>query len=100
MSSETQRLPPGQQLVARGKWPPVGERAPAVVDVVWTVTVAGCVERECRFTLGELQSLPRIEQVVDIHCVTRWTKLDVHFSGVSLATLLGRALPTTAARFV
>ncbi|HVC98749.1 MAG TPA: molybdopterin-dependent oxidoreductase [Pirellulales bacterium] len=100
MNSQTQPLPPGQQLVARGKWPQVGERAPAHVEGVWIVAVEGCVERPCRFTLDELSAFPRTEQVVDIHCVTRWTKLEVPFTGVPLATLIERAKPSPAARFV
>ncbi len=100
MNSQSQPLPPGQQMVAHGKWPPVGERAPARVEGVWTVAVEGCVERPCRFTLDELKAMPRTEHVVDIHCVTRWTKPAVPFSGVPLATLLERARPRPAARFV
>jgi len=95
-----QPVPPGQQLVARGKWPPVGERLPAHVEGVWNVAVEGCVERPCRFTLDELKAFPRTEQIVDIHCVTRWTKPAVQFAGVPLATLIERAEPGPTARFV
>ena len=31
--------------------------------------------------------LPRQSFTVDIHCVTKWTKLDTHWEGVSLDTL-------------
>ncbi len=44
--------------------------------------------------------MPQVEQTVDIHCVTRWSKLGVRFSGVPLAALLELALPDRAARFV
>jgi DMSO/TMAO reductase YedYZ molybdopterin-dependent catalytic subunit len=93
-------LPPGQQLVARGKWPPVGERMPAAANGPWTVTVTGCVERPLCLTLDELRAMPRTEQIVDIHCVTRWTKLGVPFSGVALSELLARSRPKPAARFI
>jgi DMSO/TMAO reductase YedYZ molybdopterin-dependent catalytic subunit len=100
MKADTPRLPPGQQLVARGKWPLVGERVPAPIDGAWTVVIDGCVERPCRATLDELRAMPRVEQVVDVHCVTRWTRLGVAFSGVTLAALVELVRPKPAARFV
>ena len=37
---------------------------------------------------------------LDIHCVTRWSKLAVTFRGVALQTLLTAAVPKPSARFV
>jgi hypothetical protein len=37
--------------------------------------------------------------VVDIHCVTRWSRLGVAFSGVPLAALVAQARPSPAVRF-
>lgn len=93
-------LPPGQQLAARDKWPQVGEKAPANRDDPWQVAIVGCVQSPPTFSLAELQALPRIARRIDLHCVTRWSKLDVPFVGVSLAALLDLARPTDAARFV
>jgi hypothetical protein len=50
--------------------------------------------------IEELLTLPPTQAEIDIHCVTRWSKLAVSFSGVLLAELLRRARPTRAARFV
>lgn len=94
------RLPPGQQFVAPGKWPLVGEKSPDDRDDLWTVTVAGCVEREKTWSLDELRSLPQVERLVDIHCVTRWTKLDARFRGVRLSEMLQVSCPTLDAQFV
>lgn len=44
--------------------------------------------------------MPQTRQVIDIHCVTRWSKLAVEFAGVSLQTLLVEARPTPGARYV
>lgn len=93
-------LPPGQQLVARDKWPLVGERAAASERAVWTVEVTGQVAQPRVWTLDELQRLPAVERTIDIHCVTRWSKLNVTWRGVLLASLLEHVQPVSAARFV
>ena len=93
-------LPPGQQLVAPGKWPSIGERSPRRDGAPWTVTVVGEVEEPLELSLAQLQTLPQKTIRTDIHCVTRWSKLGVEFAGVPLAMLLERARPTAQARFV
>jgi len=94
------KLPPRQQLVAQGKWPLVGERSPRVSDEPWSVSIAGEVARPLRLDLAELRALPDVERAIDLHCVTRWSKLDVYFRGVPLAELLALAQPLAKARFV
>jgi DMSO/TMAO reductase YedYZ molybdopterin-dependent catalytic subunit len=98
--SERPILPPGQQLAAPGKWPLVGERNPAESAAPWSVEIGGLVERPVRLSLEELNRLPMVEAAVDIHCVTRWSKLGVPFRGVSLQTLLDLAGSKNTARFV
>jgi DMSO/TMAO reductase YedYZ molybdopterin-dependent catalytic subunit len=94
-------LPPNQHLAAPGKWPVVGEKAPRQNDdSPWTITVSGNVEREIVWTLPEFDALPAVEQTVDIHCVTRWSRLGVRFGGVLLRTVLEMARPLPDARFV
>src|SRR5262249_38700082 len=93
-------LPPGQQLVAPGKWPFVGEREPRVDDSLWNVTVTGAVARPHSYSLDELRSLPQVERTIDIHCVTRCSKLGARFSGVSLAGVLRTADVHPAAKFI
>lgn len=93
-------LPPGQQLAAPGKWPLVGERTPAPGPVEWTISIHGCVAREQEVDLVGLRALPWIEQTIDIHCVTRWSKPAMRFGGVSLTELLRLARPTPEARYI
>jgi hypothetical protein len=93
-------LPPHQQLAASGKWPIVGERAPARRSDPWRVSVGGLVAVPHTWTLDELRALPAVERVLDIHCVTRWTKLAVPFSGVPLRLLLEVCRPLPEARFI
>ncbi|GIW95304.1 MAG: nitrate reductase [Pirellulaceae bacterium] len=94
------RLPPGQQWVAAGKWPLVGEKAPVALPDPWTVAVIGCVDQPRVWTLDELRRLPYVERTVDIHCVTRWSRPDVRFGGVLLADLVQTSRPTSQARYV
>lgn len=95
-----ERLPPGQQLVAPGKWPVIGEREPLHSPAPWTLTVAGLVSQPVEFSLSDLRSLAQTSITLDIHCVTRWSKLEVEFSGVLLEEILALAQPTDNARFV
>ena len=58
------------------------------------------MEQRCCWDLAELGELPQVEVAVDIHCVTRWSKLAVPFGGVLLKDLLSAARPLGTTRFV
>ena len=94
------QLPPGQQLVAPGKWPIVGERFPAAHDQPWTIKVCVPDQQLASWTFGQLRNMPSIESAVDIHCVTRWSKLGVRFRGITLATLLSHVNVPHDSRFI
>ncbi len=94
------KLPPGQQLAAPTKWPVVGERAPKKIDHPWTVAIIGRVAQPFTWTLDELRAMPQIEQSVDVHCVTRWSKLGMRFRGVSLIVLLEKARVAPDASYI
>jgi len=95
------RLPPGQSLTQ--KFPvlhygPVPRFNPAT----WDFRLWGEVEQERRWTWDEFQALPRRKLRMDIHCVTRWSKFDTEWEGVSLRDLVdgGRLRLKPAAQFV
>src|SRR5262245_30901256 len=94
------RLPPGQQLAARDRWPLVGEPTPPNLPEHWTVEVDGLVERPKSYTLAELRALPCRERLIDIHCVTRWSKPAVRFAGTPLVDLLSDCGVKDSATFV
>jgi len=99
--TDLKKIPPGQQVVASNKWPVIGEREPAVgTNSNWTLSLHGCVEKPVSFTLEELHALPQTSMVIDIHCVTRWSKLDVPFVGVTLKDLLSHVVLNADAKFV
>jgi DMSO/TMAO reductase YedYZ molybdopterin-dependent catalytic subunit len=64
---------------------------PRVELGAWTFEVAGLVERPFTLTYDELLALPRATVRCDIHCVTRWSRLDNVFAGVAVQRLLERA---------
>src|SRR5262249_56038514 len=53
----------------------------------WTFSIEGLVRAPVRWTWDEFLKLPKQTFVVDIHCVTKWSKLDTQWEGVSLDTL-------------
>ncbi|MDG1875665.1 MAG: molybdopterin-dependent oxidoreductase [Mariniblastus sp.] len=86
-------------MVAPGKWPIIGEREPAALDKPWNLKLLGQVKNEIELSLDQLSNFPQTSFTIDIHCVTRWSKFDVTFSGVLLRDLLETALPTEDAKF-
>ena len=81
----------------------VGERAPApgADDLArWRLELDGRVERPLALSWSDYLALPHAERVVDIHCVTGWSRLASRFRGVPLAHLLERAGVRPEARFV
>ena len=85
------RLPPGQSLTQ--KFPvlhygPVPRFDPAT----WDFRIWGEVEEELRWTWDEFLKLPRHKIKMDIHCVTRWSKFDTEWEGVSVRDLVDRGL--------
>jgi DMSO/TMAO reductase YedYZ molybdopterin-dependent catalytic subunit len=62
--------------------------------------VSGLVAHQRTWSLEELRDLSQIETRIDIHCVTRWSKLGAYFGGVLLQTLLDICQPLPQARFV
>ncbi len=93
------RLPPGQYLTE--KWPVLHAGSVPQVDLAtWTFRVFGEVEQELELTWDEFTALPRHGTTQDIHCVTRWSRFDMPFSGVHWRTLAERVRPAPAARFV
>jgi DMSO/TMAO reductase YedYZ molybdopterin-dependent catalytic subunit len=100
MTKQNEELPPKQELAIH-IWPYVGERTPKSLGEgeVWRVSVVGLVDEERTWTIDELRAMPQVEQTVDIHCVTRWSKPGAHFSGVPLSRLLEECHPRPEARF-
>jgi DMSO/TMAO reductase YedYZ molybdopterin-dependent catalytic subunit len=82
------RVPPGQYLTRDF---PVLSAGPTPHTALenWTFSIKRGAEPQKSWTWQQLQALPAEDVTVDIHCVTRWSKLDTRWRGVSLDTLLG-----------
>ena len=98
---KTGRIPPGQFLSKRFPVLHYGPIPPFDPET-WTFRVWGEVENPLTLTWQEFSQLPRTTLTLDLHCVTKWSKLDTVWEGVSLKTLreLGIVIPTADAHYV
>jgi len=81
------RLPPGQYVVDGFPVLSAGPTPRTPLDR-WDFSVVGQVDQARRWTWAEFLQLPAEEITRDIHCVTKWSKLDTTWKGVSVDTLL------------
>jgi DMSO/TMAO reductase YedYZ molybdopterin-dependent catalytic subunit len=93
------RIPPGQYYT--GKWPVLHYGSVPRTDLsTWEFRVWGEVANPFSFSWDEFKQMPRKTVHADIHCVTRWSRLDMDFEGVPIQHILERAQLTPNARFV
>lgn len=94
-----QRIPPGQART--DKWPVLhyGE-VPATDPASWDLRIFGLCAPHLRLSWEDFRALPRVAVRADMHCVTRWSRLDNLWEGASVRGLLARAQVDPAARFV
>jgi DMSO/TMAO reductase YedYZ molybdopterin-dependent catalytic subunit len=81
------RLPPGQYLVRDFPVLSAGP-TPHTPLTDWTFSITGELDQPRTWTWEEFRKLPSETITRDIHCVTKWSKLDTVWEGVSLDTLL------------
>jgi DMSO/TMAO reductase YedYZ molybdopterin-dependent catalytic subunit len=93
------RVPPGQHLTDRFPVLHYGG-VPRFDKAAWDFRIWGLVEEEKRWTFDQFRALPTKETVADIHCVTRWSKLDTRWEGVSTRELLSHVRVKPEARYV
>jgi DMSO/TMAO reductase YedYZ molybdopterin-dependent catalytic subunit len=91
------RIPPGQYVVEDFPVLSAGP-TPRTPLEQWSFSIEGEVDRPASWGWEELLAQPAETFTVDIHCVTKWSKLDTRWTGVSLDTLLEGV--GTEARFV
>jgi DMSO/TMAO reductase YedYZ molybdopterin-dependent catalytic subunit len=76
------RVPPGQFVTERFPVLHWGDTPHYATLDHWDLRVFGLVQEPQTFRWAELMALPTKTQTVDIHCVTRWSKLDTTWTGV------------------
>ncbi len=93
------RLPPGQALTQKFPVLHYGP-VPNFDPVTWSFRFFGEVEEQKSFTWQEFKDLPRYKVVMDIHCVTRWSKFDTEWEGVSVRDLVDKKILKSRVRAV
>ena len=94
-----ERIPPRQALTR--KWPVLHAGVvPRFDRATWTFRIFGLVEKEWSCTYDEFLALPQVQVHADMHCVTRWSKLDNLWEGVSTHEVLGKVNVLPQAKFV
>jgi DMSO/TMAO reductase YedYZ molybdopterin-dependent catalytic subunit len=82
------RVPPGQYVTEDFPVLSAGPTPHTPLDQ-WSFKIDGAVTQPASWTWDEFQALAPETVTVDIHCVTKWSKLDTHWRGVSVDLLLG-----------
>ncbi|MDR2988423.1 MAG: sulfite oxidase-like oxidoreductase [Nocardiopsaceae bacterium] len=89
MAGEEGRVPPGQYVTDDFPVLSAGPTPHTPLDE-WSFSIDGACTPKT-WSWDEFRALPSETVTVDIHCVTRWSKLDTAWEGVSLDTLLGQS---------
>jgi len=85
------RIPPGQALT--NKFPVLHYGAvPAFNPLTWNFRIWGEIFKPQQLTWDQFAQLPRTRLKMDIHCVTRWSKADTLWEGVSVRDLVQQGL--------
>ena len=92
-------LPPGQSLTV--KWPILHYGSVPKFDATtWDFRIYGLLEQPVRFTWDEFNLLPKTRRTSDFHCVTRWSRFDNQWDGVSFREVLRHVKLKPAAAYV
>lgn len=86
-SNKNNRIPPGQ-YEARDFPVLTAGPTPHIKTSDWSFTIQGLVQSPKQWTWKQFNLLPKESFTKDIHCVTKWSKLDTNWMGVSIDTLL------------
>ena len=95
-----ERVPPGQIVTPR--WPVLhaGSIPTELVPSNWSLALRGDIDAPQTLSFAQLLSLPQVDLTCDIHCVTSWSKLGMHWRGPSFRAIEALAKPRAGVRFV
>jgi DMSO/TMAO reductase YedYZ molybdopterin-dependent catalytic subunit len=94
-TADPSRVPPGQYLTLDFPVLSAGPTPRPHLDE-WSFTIDGAVESAVTWSWPELMQLPAETVTRDIHCVTKWSKLDTAWRGVSVDLLFDGVTATGA----
>ena len=93
------KLPPGQYETPDFPVLTAGP-TPRIPLVNWEFRLEGLVDNSAKWSWNEFNALPQQDFNPDIHCVTKWSKFDTKWRGISFDTLLEHVQPKPEAQFV
>ena len=92
--ADPSRVPPGQYLETGFPVLSAGPTPHRPLEQ-WSFSIDGAVNEGISWRWEEFLDLPSETVTVDIHCVTKWSKLDTSWKGVSVDTLLAGVVNKT-----
>jgi len=96
---EDNRVPPGQTVTEQ--FPVLTDGVtPEVNTLDWVFEIKYQEDTLRSINWKEFNSLKQMPVTTDIHCVTRWSKLDTEWEGVSVDTLLDGIFDDTKHKYV
>lgn len=98
-SNKNSRIPPGQYEAQDFPVLTAGP-TPHIKTSDWSFTIQGLVQSPKQWTWEQFNLLPKESFTKDIHCVTKWSKLDTKWIGVSIDTLLEQVVLMPNADYV
>lgn len=96
---DNNKLPPGQYETKDFPVLSLGP-TPVVTKDDWGLKIFGLVETELNYNWAEFNKLLSEQVTKDIHCVTKWSKFETHWTGVSLDKLMELAKVKPEAKFI
>ena len=96
--AQAERVPPGQYVTLDFPILSAGPTPHTPLEE-WSFALQHGRDRLAEWTWAQFGALPRTSITVDIHCVTKWSKLDTRWEGVTIDTLIevaGLKSPPTA----
>lgn len=98
-TTDSDRVPPGQTLTEKFPVLTYGP-TPTVRKEELEFSIWGQVEEAKKWNWEALLNLPQTQLTADFHCVTRWSKLDVQWSGVRVEDLFSQIVLKPSAQAV
>jgi DMSO/TMAO reductase YedYZ molybdopterin-dependent catalytic subunit len=82
------RIPPGQYNTER--FPVLHAGSVPETDLAdWSFSIEGLVSTPVNLTYDDILAMPAVRRTFDIHCVTKWSKLDTEWEGVAVHEVMG-----------
>ncbi len=94
-----QCLPPGQYLTDKFPVLDLGAQ-PLFLPAKFRLVIDGAVRNPVSLSLDDLAHLPSVELTADFHCVTHWSRYDLHWTGIPFESLVDLVEPEPGATHV